>query len=248
MRFKYLYLFILSIFFCDYLQAQNPEIYTQNIDGTVVSFQMVKIPANETANTKAFWIGRTEVTWELFDIYVYGLDLKSAGGVSPEIVTRPSKPYVVPGRMFGHQGFPALGMSFFQAENFAKWLSAKTGKKYRLLQEDEWENVCKSETKPLTEVAWFWDNAEDKTHKGGTKSANPHGVFDMLGNSGEWVYGRDEVPVLKGGAWNTEANNTTCEVRQPLQEAWSATDPQLPKSRWWLPDAPFVGFRIAMDE
>ena len=27
--------------------------------------------------------------------------------------------------------------------------------------------------------------------------------------------------------------------------AWNETDPQLPKSRWWLSDAPFAGFRLA---
>ena len=29
-------------------------------------------------------------------------------------------------------------------------------------------------------------------------------------------------------------------------EAWNLTDPQFPKSRWWLADAPFVGFRIVL--
>ena len=27
-------------------------------------------------------------------------------------------------------------------------------------------------------------------------------------------------------------------------EAWNERDPQLPKSRWWLSDGPFVGFRL----
>lgn len=248
MKSKYLILYILSLFVVGTLKAQELEIATETIGGTVVSFERVKIPANESAKIKAFWIGRTEVLWELFDIYVYGLDLKMEGGVSPEIVARPSKPYVVPGRQFGYQGHPALAMTSFQALNFVKWLSEKTGKKYRLLTEDEWEYVCKSETKPLNDVAWYWDTAEDHTHPVAKKAANPMGAYDMLGNVGEWVQGRDGEPVLKGGAWSDVAEDVSCTARKLQTPAWNATDPQLPKSKWWLPDAPFVGFRIAMDE
>ena len=30
--------------------------------------------------------------------------------------------------------------------------------------------------------------------------------------------------------------------------AWNANDAAFPKSRWWLSDAPFVGFRVVCEE
>jgi len=35
-------------------------------------------------------------------------------------------------------------------------------------------------------------------------------------------------------------------ARAGQTSAWNETDPQFPKSRWWLADAPFVGFRIVL--
>jgi hypothetical protein len=29
---------------------------------------------------------------------------------------------------------------------------------------------------------------------------------------------------------------------------WNKSDPQIPKSKWWLADGGFVGFRIAREE
>jgi hypothetical protein len=33
-------------------------------------------------------------------------------------------------------------------------------------------------------------------------------------------------------------------ARQSWQPEWNKRDPQVPKSRWWLTDAAFVGFRV----
>ena len=35
--------------------------------------------------------------------------------------------------------------------------------------------------------------------------------------------------------------------RRVQDASWNETDPQLPKSRWWLSDAPFVGFRLVRE-
>ena len=31
-------------------------------------------------------------------------------------------------------------------------------------------------------------------------------------------------------------------------DAWQVRDPQIPKSKWWLSDGPFVGFRIVREQ
>jgi hypothetical protein len=35
--------------------------------------------------------------------------------------------------------------------------------------------------------------------------------------------------------------------RAVQDDSWNERDPQLPKSRWWLSDGPFVGFRLVRE-
>jgi hypothetical protein len=35
---------------------------------------------------------------------------------------------------------------------------------------------------------------------------------------------------------------------RPQSREWNASDPSLPKSKWWLRDAPFVGFRVVSED
>lgn len=234
------------------------EPYVETIPGTVVELEMIPVPAGRVevegpqgkreVAVGPLWMSKHEITWDAYDVYVYGLDKQGgAGAEAADAVSRPSKPYVLPGESFGHQGNPALAMTHEGAERFAEWLSAKTGKRYRLATEAEWEYVCRAgsaTTPPLGEQAWHWDNASDRTHKVGSLAANPWGFHDLLGNVAEWVNGTDGVPVVKGGSFDSDAEDVHCGARRAQTPAWNATDPQLPKSRWWLPDAPFVGFRI----
>jgi formylglycine-generating enzyme required for sulfatase activity len=203
---------------------------------------------------RPLWIGRAEVLWDLYDVWVFGMDQggQVATGKGEDAVSRPSKPYLLPGQGFGHAGRPAIALSFHGAEMFARWLSEKTGKKYRLPTEAEWEHACRAgRAEPtgaaLAEHAWFWDNSDEKTHAPGTRKANAFGVGDMLGNVAEWVPGADGEPVIKGGSYDDEAKDVSCAARKKQTASWNATDPQLPKSRWWLPDAPFVGFRLVRE-
>ena len=242
--------------------AGAAEAYTETIQGTTVGVEMVPLPAgrvklaatSEEAAVGPFWISRTEVLWDAYDVWVFGMDQggQVATGKGEDAVSRPSKPYLLPGQSFGHAGRPALAMTFQGAEQFARWLSEKTGRKYRLPTEAEWEYACRAGTAEptgasLAESAWYWDNSDEKTHAPGTRKPNAFGVADMLGNVAEWVPGADGQPVIKGGSFDDEAKDVTCGSRRRQTSAWNATDPQLPKSRWWLPDAPFVGFRLVRE-
>jgi formylglycine-generating enzyme required for sulfatase activity len=238
----------------------------ETIPGTLVKFQMVHVPGG-TLGTKGaggrtlsvkvapFWLGKTEVTWDEYDIYAFRLDQteeQKAQGV--DATSRPSRPYGAPDRGFGHHGYPALAMTFHAAEEYCRWLSAKTGKKYRLPTEAEWEYACHAgvaasmpRAKDLDRRAWFWENAEDKTHPVGAKAPNAWGLCDMLGNVAEWCRGAG-TPVVRGGSFNDRAAKVSCASRAVQTPAWNATDPQNPKSRWWLANAPFVGFRVVREE
>ena len=52
-----------------------------------------------------FWIAKTEMTWDLYDIFVYGLDQPERTDESGvDAITRPSKPYIAMDRGFGKAG------------------------------------------------------------------------------------------------------------------------------------------------
>jgi len=248
---------------------------TERIPGTAVSFELVSVPAGalvvadpaspEKTSTKTIgplWIGKTEVTWDQFDIFVYRLDLpeheraaaQSGGDAAAEgadAVTRPSKPYLPPDRGYGHSGYPAITMSFHSATEYCKWLSEKTGHHYRLPTEAEWEYAARAGARQVPaavgEFAWSRADGGETTHPVGTKAANPWGLFDTLGNVAEWCVGADGKPVVRGGSFLSEAADLGYAARQLPTPAWNASDPQIPKSKWWLADCNFVGFRVVRD-
>ena len=47
---------------------------------------------------------------------------------------------------------------------------------------------------------------------------------------------------------NDDPELVGCHVRQEQTKDWNSTDPQNPKSKWWLSDGPFVGFRIVCEQ
>ncbi|MBF0285070.1 MAG: SUMF1/EgtB/PvdO family nonheme iron enzyme [Magnetococcales bacterium] len=100
---------------------------------------------------------------------------------------------------------PVVGVSWSDAQQFAQWLSRRTGKKFRLPTEAEWEYACRggvgdapsgqeaAPDAPEKIVGWFAGNSDHKTHPAGSLPANPHGLHDMLGNVWEWVQDHYDV-------------------------------------------------------
>jgi formylglycine-generating enzyme required for sulfatase activity len=237
----------------------GPSAYTETIPGTLVTFDMAGVPAGEiavpdpmkkgatiTVKIKPFWIARTETTWDQYDVFILKLDQPQGATDGADAVSRPSKPYGTADRGYGHKGYPVINESFLGAEQFCKWLSAKTGKRYRLPTEAEWEHACRAgqpepDAKRLAEMAWF---DQETTNPVGKKSPNAWGVFDMLGNVGEWCVGLNGKPVVCGGSFMDPAGKIRSTARRYQDPTWQANDPQNPKSKWWLSDGEFVGFRV----
>lgn len=245
--------------------------YTETIPGTTVTFEMVPIEggsltvpdpskagAVKSIRVGPFWIAKTETTFDLFDVFVYALD-EADPSSPPEIdgVTRPSKPYIPPDRGYGHQGYAAIGMSYRNATEFCHWLSKKTGRRYRLPTETEWEFACRAGSKgryffgddpaQLGDYAWYAETTENTTKPVGTKKPNAFGLHDVLGNVQEWCQGEDGQPVTRGGSFRDGAEHVTCDTRVPPSARWNASDPQVPKSQWWMVDCSFVGFRVVCE-
>ncbi|MBS1715463.1 MAG: SUMF1/EgtB/PvdO family nonheme iron enzyme [Armatimonadetes bacterium] len=238
-------------------QAQETS-FEESLPDQLVKFKMVKVPDGQITvggkahEIKGIYMSETEIPFEVFDVWTLRLDLSEsdqAAGV--DATSRPSKPYAAIFINFGHHGFPAICMSFKNANDFCAWLSKKTGKTYRLPTEAEWEYACRagSDAVPdLEENAWHWQNADDTTHKVGTKKPNAWGLFDMLGNAAEWCSSEDGKHVIRGGSWKTKAKDLTFSWRETESPKWNEADPQLPKSKWWLANGQFVGLRLVCEE
>jgi formylglycine-generating enzyme required for sulfatase activity len=159
----------------------------------------------------AFWIGKHEVTWDEFELFYKTTNPDSAlgsgdvkgtpeGEPKADAVTRPTAPYV--DESYGHEvkRHPALCMTHHCAMKYCEWLSAKTGRHYRLPSEAEWEYACRAGTTgahhcdpaELKDFAWFADNSTTNlmklgtTHPVGSKKPNAWGIHDMHGNVMEW--------------------------------------------------------------
>ena len=95
---------------------------------------------------------------------------------------------------------PKIGVSWFDANNYACKLGQKTGRQYRLLTDAEWEFAARggkdgiadkfkfSGSNNVDDVAWYSENSGGKSHDVATKKPNKLGLYDMSGNSWEWVY------------------------------------------------------------
>lgn len=112
-----------------------------------------------------------------------------------------------------HKGCPTCpveNVSWEDAVKFIQKINSLGNKKFRLPTEAEWEYVARTGGRPeidraggeeqfIKNVAWYFGNADKKTHPVGDKNPTAAGVYDLFGNVAEWCsdwydasYFRDE--------------------------------------------------------
>ena len=157
---------------------------------------------------------------------------------------------------------PVELVSWADAQEFTKRLSQKTGKKYRLPSEAEWEYAARAgsttewsfgeDENQLDEYSWYLSNSVGKTHPAAEKRPNAFGLFDMYGNVNEWtqdcVNNNYVGAPTDGLAW-TEGSCTRRVIRGG---SWYSSPIDLRSaSRPWSPATAFlsddIGFRIARE-
>ena len=240
------------------------ESFAETLPNSVVKIQMIAIPGgtviidSKPVTVKPFWIAQTETPWEAYDVFLKSGPPSKAYDqteFAPDAVARPSKSYILPDLGWGHNGFPAINLSFTSVQMFCRWLAKESTKKYRVPTEAEWELACRAGVEGAWNIskgdveksAWTADNSNRMTHPIAKKQANKLGLFDILGNVGEWATDAKGQPVLCGGTFLDDAASQGPSIRKYWAPKWQETDPQLPKSRWWLSDGPFVGFRLVCE-
>ena len=267
-------------------QFQN---YVEVLPGTSIRFKLIAIrggtlPASEPdegsdsilpqtsdedLSVNPFWLGQTEVTWNEYEEFYFG-------GVRPDLtadvkgrvdaVSRPTPPYGAPDRGWGTGKRPAMSMTFYAANQYCEWLSALTGKSYRLPTEKEWEYACRADSDVAStsapapnQYSWNQSNSHGRTNEVGQKLANPWGLFDMLGNvaefgqKGDGPSDRGETrdasrpdPSILGSSFRDGVESLGCTVPAYVDEtACLRTDPNAPKSKWWYSDCFNIGLRVA---
>lgn len=152
-----------------------------------------------------YYIGETEVTQALW---------KAVMGNNPSY--------------FEGDNLPVEKVSYEDVKTFITKLNGKTGKKFRLPTEAEWEYAARGGNKSkgykysgsnnIDDVAWYDDNSNLRTHPVKTKQPNELGIYDMNGNVWEWCsdwYGgyssnaqtnpqgpsSGSYRVIRGGSW-----------------------------------------------
>lgn len=187
-------------------------------------------PVHKVSITRAFCIGKTEVTQKQY---------KEITGENPSMSVGEDK--------------PVEQVSWDNAMDFCRKLSEIEHKKgnlpeyleYRLPTEAEWEYCCRAKSDEdfcfgadetqLADYAWYKKNSDNSTQVVASKRPNSFGLHDMHGNVAEWCldryseYSADEQKdpsgaakgedrIWRGGSFNADSSDCRSAIRNISQQ------------------------------
>jgi len=123
----------------------------------------------------------------------------------------------------GTEKLPVIGVTWYDAMAYCEWLSKKTGRKYTLPNEAQWEKVCRGGKNAL----YPWGDELDpkrSNHGNSTIAAvdaypvqNEYGCFDLVGNVRQWtctLWGEKRVTPDYMYPWHEDGRNNLSAGRQ----------------------------------
>ena len=235
------------------------ENFIETIPGTAASISMIAVPGGEftigspvdepfrednegpqrRVRISPFFMGEVEVTWDQF--WAFYSETMSEGRTPPAViyannsrddidaVSGPTPPFGLPDQGWGMGSRPAITMTHYSAQTFCQWLSLKTGKKYRLPTEAEWEyaarggtqtpyffegnprklsnegflkDIFKPDTTEIDSHVIYVNNSDNRSQEPSETRPNPFGLKNMLGNVMEYCedwYAEDSYESITDG-------------------------------------------------
>jgi formylglycine-generating enzyme required for sulfatase activity len=212
-----------------------PMVHVESGEFTMGSNELEREQPIHRVYLDEFMIGKYPVTNEEFRAFIENEGYKNEALWTPEGWQWREKENIIEplywhDRKWNSANFPVVGVSWFEAAAYAKWLSQKTGNKYALPTEAQWEKAARG-----TEgLIYPWGNKFEKNKCNSDESglgrtspvglfptdASPYGCMDMAGNVWEWCadwYGKDyykkspaknptgpldgSFRVIRGGGW-----------------------------------------------
>lgn len=202
-----------------------------------------------TVKVDKFYMSEFEILWEQY--WSFFQNTKSVGKVPPSVVyannsrqdltidgiTGATSSYGQTDQGWGGGQRPAITMTHYGAEIFCLWLSKKTGKKYRLPTEAEWEYAARAQTHtpyffegnpaefsnigffrkfidastdPIGKYVVYVNNSNNKTQEPKFVEANPFGLKNMLGNVMEYCADKYDPKAY---------SKTGLEVKNPINNS-----------------------------
>lgn len=238
----------LEIFPVEFVNFSQDKNFTEPL-GNGVSLEMIALPggtfqmgSNEYDNEKPihpvtlspFHIGKYQVTQAQW-----------------QAVMRDNPSYLK------GDNLPVEQVSWEMATDFCRQLSEKTGKEYRLPTEAEWEYACRAgsttrycfgdDDAKLEKYAWYYENAEGKTHPVGERLPNDWGLHDMHGNVWEWCQDWYDKNYYRQSPKENPPGPSLGEHRVVRGGSWGFISLCRSANRNWLAPGSFdhiLGFRV----
>ncbi|RRR77372.1 MAG: hypothetical protein EI684_01585 [Candidatus Viridilinea halotolerans] len=150
-----------------------------------------------------YWIGKTPLTNAQFRPFVEGdgytnIEYWTAAGWAWRIKEKISQPAYWEDAKWNGANQPVVGVSWYEAVAYVRWLSAKTGHPFRLPSEAEWEKAARGPDGRIYPWGDRWDAKRlnsgifriffGKLNPVGQypRGISPYQVLDMAGNVYEW--------------------------------------------------------------